>query len=304
MKIVVASGKGGTGKTTVSVNLAWALAGRMTIGLLDCDVEEPDCHLYMKPPFSADRPVGSPVPIVNEAICIGCGQCARACEFHALVALPEKPLLLPELCHGCGVCGYICPEEAISDGEREVGVLGAGWVDKVYFRWGRLNLTEARSTPVIKAVKDLSGAPPLDMIILDAPPGVACPAVEAMRDSDFALLVAEPTSFGLHDLRLAVETVREIGLPFGVVLNRAGIGDDRVHRFCVEERVPILLTIPDDRRLAEAGARGKIFAATHSAFASHLRMLAAIIRSRLAVRTTMQAPVFKEPVGMRKAGSS
>ncbi len=199
------------------------------------------------------------------------------------MALPGRPLLLPELCHGCGVCGYVCPERAVTDGQREVGQVAAGWVDRVYFRWGRLHLGEARSTPVVKAVKELSGAPPLDFVIVDAPPGVACPAVEAMRECDFALLVAEPTRFGLHDLRLAVETVRELALPFGVVLNRAGIGDDRVKRFCAEERVPILLSIPDDRRLAKAGARGEILAATHSPLAANLRMLAAIIRSRLAL---------------------
>jgi MinD superfamily P-loop ATPase len=281
VKIVIASGKGGTGKTTLAVNLAIALAGEGSIGLLDCDVEEPNCHLYLKPPFDATDSVATVVPVIDGQACTGCGLCARACEFHALLALPGVPLLLPELCHSCGVCAYVCPEEAISDGSREIGVLGSGEVGGIYFRWGRLHVGEARSTPVIRTVKNLATAPSLDTVIIDAPPGVACPAVETLRGADYAVLVTEPTPFGLHDLKLAVQTAREMSIPCGVVVNRAGIGDNRVNDFCTSEGVPILLEIPDDRRIAEACSRGEVFAATDTAFAADLRTFAADLQARI-----------------------
>lgn len=281
MKIAIASGKGGTGKTTLSVNLAVALADGVRVGLLDCDVEEPNCHLYLRPGFDTTEVVGTPVPVVDQEACTGCGLCARACEFHALLALPGVPLLLPELCHGCGTCAYVCPEEAITEEDREIGRIGSGEVSGIYFRWGRLDVGEARSTPVIGAVKDLSDAPPLDTVIIDAPPGVACPAVETLRGADFAVLVTEPTPFGLHDLRLAVETARHLGIPCGVVINRAGIGDSRVVDYCAAEGVPILLQIPDDRRIAEACSRGEVYAATDEDFKSSLRDLAADVTDRV-----------------------
>lgn len=287
MKIAIASGKGGTGKTTLSVNLATALAHEGSVGLLDCDVEEPNCHLYLKPPFDATEPVGTLIPVIDEDACTGCSLCARACEFHALLALPGPPLLLPELCHACGVCAYVCPEEAITENERQIGVVGSGLVDGIYFRWGRLNIGEARSTPVIQAVKDLDTAPPLDTVIIDAPPGVACPAVEAMRGADFAVLVTEPTPFGLHDLVPAVQTARQMSIPCGVVVNRADIGDDRVDEYCAAEDVPILLRIPDDRRIAEACSRGEIFAAIDPSFASMLQTFASDLRARIHQRITL-----------------
>jgi MinD superfamily P-loop ATPase len=281
VKIVIASGKGGTGKTTLSVNLAVALAYQGSVGLLDCDVEEPNCHLYLKPYFDATEPVNVAIPVVDAQACTGCGLCARACEFHALLALPGVPLLLPELCHDCGACAYVCPEEAISDGGREIGRVGAGRADGVYFRWGRLHVGEARSLPVIRAVKDPAACPNLDTVIIDAPPGVACPTVETLRASDFAVLVTEPTPFGLHDLRLAVDTTRQMDIPFGVVINRAGIGDSRVNDYCSVEGVPILMEIPDDRRIAEACSRGEVFAATDAAFAAGLRTLATALQARI-----------------------
>lgn len=280
MKIVIASGKGGTGKTTLSVNLAVALSGEGSVGLLDCDVEEPNCHLYLKPSFDATEPVGTPIPVVDEHVCTGCGLCAGACEFNALLALPGVPLLLPELCHSCGVCTYVCPEEAISESDREIGMLGSGEVNDVYFRWGRLNVGEARSIPIIRAVKNLAAAPALDTVIIDAPPGVACPAVETLRGADFTVLVTEPTPFGLHDLKLAVETARQMSIPCGVVINRAGIGDSRVNDYCDAENIPILLEIPDNRLIAEACSRGEVFSATNAAFASDLRAFASDLRTR------------------------
>jgi MinD superfamily P-loop ATPase len=273
MQIVIASGKGGTGKTTVAVNLALVMAEEAAVGLLDCDVEEPNCHLYLRPSFAATAPVTTMVPDIDEAICTGCGACARACRFHALVALPGRPLLLPELCHGCGVCTYACPEVAIAQGSREIGGVGAGFVQGVYLKWGSLNVGEARSAPVIREVKNLTGAPPLDLVIIDAPPGVACPAVEAMKDSDYAILVTEPTRFGLHDLRLVVDTARELGVPFGVVINRAGIGDDGVVKYCREQQIPVLLEIPQDRGIAEASSRGETLAGVDAGLTAGLRSL-------------------------------
>jgi MinD superfamily P-loop ATPase len=286
VRIIIASGKGGTGKTTLAVNLAVALAGEESIGLLDCDVEEPNCHLYLRPTFDLNKSVGVLIPVIDEKACTGCGLCARACEFHALLALPGVPLLLPELCHSCGVCSSVCPEEAIVDGEREIGLVGAGEVSGLYFRWGRLNVGEARSTPVIRAVKDLTAAPQFDMVIIDASPGVACPAVETLRGADFAVLVTEPTPFGLHDLKLAVQTAQEMDIPCGVVVNRAGIGDSGVNDYCVAEKIPILLEIPDNRLIAEACSRGEVFSATDAAFAADLRDLASDLRARIACGPT------------------
>ena len=287
MKIAIASGKGGTGKTTLAVNLAMALADEGVVGLLDCDVEEPNCHLYLKPPFDASEPVNTLVPTVDEEVCTGCGLCAGACEFNALVALPGVPLLLPEMCHACGVCAFVCPEEAISETTRQIGEVGAGEVGGIHLRWGRVHVGEARSTPVIRAVKDLRAAPSLETVIIDAPPGVACPTVETLRGADFVILVTEPTPFGLYDLTLAVETARELSLPYGVVVNRAGIGDSRVESFCAAEDISILLEIPDDRRIAEACSRGEVFSATNDVFASKLQAFASDLRTRVETLSTM-----------------
>jgi MinD superfamily P-loop ATPase len=281
VKIAIASGKGGTGKTTLAVNLAVALAGEGAVGLLDCDVEEPNCSLYLKPPFDAIQPVYTLVPAIDNETCTGCGLCAGACEFNALVALPGSPMLLPEMCHACGVCAFVCPEEAISETQREIGVIGTGEVGGIYLRWGSLHVGEARAAPVIRAVKDTGVAALPDTVFIDAPPGVACPAVEALRAVDFAVLVTEPTPFGLHDLKLAVETARELNLHFGVVVNRVGIGDSRVESFCASEDIDILMEIPDNRRIAEACSRGEVFAATDETFASELRGLAQDLSSRI-----------------------
>jgi len=197
-----------------------------------------------------------PVPIVDESLCDGCGRCGEVCRFSAIIALGTKAMTFPSLCHGCGSCSLSCPERAISEGEREVGVIEKGTVNGIEFAYGRLRVGEAMSPPLIRAVKKLESD--ANVTIIDCPPGTSCPVVQSVRGSDYVALVTEPTPFGLYDLKLAVEMIREVGLPFGVIVNRLGAGDRRAHDFCVEKGIPIIGTIPDDRRIAEAYSRGEI----------------------------------------------
>ena len=252
MRVSIASGKGGTGKTTVAVNLALCFPG--PVQLLDCDVEEPNCAIFLKPDLVSREDAAIPVPRVDEALCTACGECGRFCRYHAIVSFKTMPLVFPELCHGCGGCARVCPTGAISERLRPIGVIEEGNAGGIHFTQGRLNVGEAMAVPVIRAVKKKIQA--AGTVILDCPPGTSCPVISAMRDSDYVLLVTEPTPFGLNDLRLAVETVRALALPFGVVINRADVGDDGVRRYCGEEDIAILLEMPDDRRIAEAYSRG------------------------------------------------
>jgi len=253
MIIAIASGKGGTGKTTVAVNLA--ITARGSVRLLDCDVEEPNCHIFLKPEIRNREPVGIPIPVVDESKCNACGECGKVCEYHAIVSLKTKPLVFPELCHGCGGCAKVCPTGAISEVEREIGVLETGNQGSIEFVQGRLNVGHPMSPPLIRAVKRCASGN--GRTLIDCPAGTSCPVIAAIRRSDFVVLVTEPTPFGLHDLLLAVETVRQLGLPFGVVVNRADAGDARVRDYCRRERIRILLEVPEDRRIAEAYSRGE-----------------------------------------------
>jgi len=254
MIVSVASGKGGTGKTLVATSLALSLKERGKVQLLDCDVEEPNDHILLRPVFTNSESVCIPVPKVDDGKCTYCGKCAEVCAYHAIAILPKNVLVFPHLCHGCGACSYLCPEKAISEEMREIGIIESGDADGVKFAHGKLNVGEAMATPIIRMVK--AQAKDRGIVIVDVPPGTSCPVVESVKGSDYCMLVTEPTPFGLNDLALAVETVRELNIPCGIVLNRAGIGDSGVEEFCHKENLPILLTIPLDMEIARNYSRG------------------------------------------------
>jgi len=257
MKIAIASGKGGTGKTTVATNLAYVASGNgQSVAYLDCDVEEPNGHIFLKPEIADRKPIGNLIPQVDEEKCINCGKCGEICQYSAIVCIGEKVLVYPELCHACGGCMLVCPVDAISEIPREMGRLETGQAGSIRFVQGLLNIGEAMSPPLIKEVK--AAVSEVDLVIVDAPPGTSCPVIESVRDSDFVVLVTEPTPFGLNDLKLAVEMVRALKLPFGVVVNRADLGDRETRSFCDRNRIKIMAEIPDDRQIAEAYSRGEM----------------------------------------------
>ena len=255
LKIAVASGKGGTGKTTVAVSLALAARALGQAALVDCDVEEPNAHVFLSPEIVKAKPVNIPVPRVDEERCTYCGACAKACRFGALAVIGKKVLFHPELCHGCGLCASVCPVSAITEVPHEIGRIEFGRAKGLYFLQGILNPGEPMATPIIRALKER--LPAEGLVVLDAPPGTACPMIETLKGVDYALLVAEPTPFGLHDLKLAVGVARELGLPAGVVISKDGIGTGELDRYLEEEGLPVLLRIPMDRRIAESYAEGR-----------------------------------------------
>lgn len=254
MFVAVASGKGGTGKTTVATSLALAVAGKRKVQFLDCDVEEPNGHLFMKPTWVRKKPVTVLVPQVDLAKCTFCGRCAEICAYHALVVLPGDVLTFPGLCHSCGGCWHFCPEGAITPVPQEIGWLEEGLAGEVYFMHGRLKVGVAISPPLIQAVKDCRS--PEAAVIADVPPGTSCPVIKAVEGADFCLLVTEPTPFGLHDLKLAAGMIGELNIPGGVVINRSNGKDEDVERFCRREGLPLLLKLPLEREIAVGYERG------------------------------------------------
>jgi MinD superfamily P-loop ATPase len=262
--VTVASGKGGTGKTTVAASLALSLAELDPL-FLDCDVEEPNAALFLQPVIQEQREVGQMIPAVDLEACTTCGRCAEVCQYHAIAVVGKRGsvaapvLVFPELCHGCGSCTLNCPVGAIQEVLHVTGTVERGQVGSIAFAQGTMNVGEPMGVPIIRQLKRwmIPSVPNGRPIILDAPPGTACPVVEAMHEADFVLLVTEPTPFGLHDLRLAVEVARgELRLPVGVVVNRDGVGDQGVDEYCAAEGIPILMRIPHDRRIAEAYSEG------------------------------------------------
>ena len=290
MIITVASGKGGTGKTTVAVSLAVSLAESANPAnplLLDCDVEEPNAALFLRPTIRERREVGQMIPEVDLQKCTYCGRCAEVCQYHAIAVVGEKVLVFPELCHGCGSCTLNCPTEAIHEVLHVIGSIERGWIEPVEFGQGTMNVGEPMAVPIIRQLKqwaippDHSNRP----VILDASPGTACPVVESMRGADFVLMVTEPTPFGLHDLRLAVQVARnELGLPVGVVINRDGVGDQGVDEYCAAESIPVLMRIPLDRRIAEAYSDGGVLVETLPEYRGQFQNLYAAIE-RLVEKT-------------------
>lgn len=283
MKIAIASGKGGTGKTTVATNLAWLAAQNgLAAAYLDGDTEAPNGHLFLSPVIEERREVTRPVPQVDETSCTHCGMCGEICQFNAIVCLGQMVLTFPELCHGCGGCHVACPTHAITETPRALGHLEIGHSGALEFVQGRMKIGEASSPPMIRAVKQ--AAPDVDLLLLDAPPGTACPMMEAVRGSDLVVLVTEPTPFGLHDLMLAVDVVKLLELDCGVVINRASADFTETRQLCHQARIPILAEIPDLLVIAEAYSEGKLAVEVvpemRALFSSLLQKLTGGIRTR------------------------
>jgi MinD superfamily P-loop ATPase len=293
MIITVASGKGGTGKTTVATSLALSLAEAQAAGhagsprgirFLDCDVEEPNAALFLKPALTQREEVGIPIPVVDLNRCTFCGRCAEVCVWHALAVVGRKVLVFPELCHGCGSCTLSCPEQAIHEELHVMGTLESGHAGNMYFAQGTLNIGEAMAVPIIHQLRQrhLAGMGDGELAVLDASPGTSCPVVETMRGADFCLMVTEPTPFGLHDLRLAVQVARdELGLPVGVVVNRDGVGDSHVDDYCASEGIAILMRIPLQRRIAESISQGQALVEALPEYGARFRDLYASIASEV-----------------------
>ena len=255
--VAIASGKGGTGKTTVAVNLARvACDSGQKVQYLDCDVEEPNGHIFLRPQITASQQVTIDVPQVDSEKCTACGQCGQICQYGAIVCIKEKVLTFEQLCHSCGGCFRVCPDDALIQKPLEIGTIECGKAGEIDFASGRLNIGHVRAPALIKEVK--KNIRPGTLAIIDVPPGTSCPVVEAIKDADFVLLVTEPTPFGLNDLKLAVELVRELNLPFAVVINRCDIGNEDVEEYCKAEGIRLAAKLPDDRRIAEAYSSGKM----------------------------------------------
>ena len=262
MIIAVASGKGGTGKTTISTSLALVASG---VQFIDADVEEPNAHIFLQPDHLIQQSAALKIPSIDLSVCTRCGRCQEVCEFNALAVLPESEkgpghvFLFETLCHGCGACFHLCPENAITEREKEIGIVENGTfqnlqTEKCEFIHGVLNLNESLTPPVIKAVKKKIDNQ--KTVIIDAPPGTSCPMIEAVEDSDFCILVTEPTPFGLHDLDLAVEVIRQMDIPHGVIVNRSQNRDNIITDYCAKQHIPILLQIPYSKRIAEGYSKG------------------------------------------------
>jgi MinD superfamily P-loop ATPase len=276
VRIAVASGKGGTGKTSVAVNMALSIG---KVQILDCDVEEPNVHILLRPTIGETLPVELLVPKIIEERCDYCGECAKFCQFNALFVAGETAMVFPELCHSCGGCSIVCPNDAIVEESRQIGKIVKGSADDIDVVYGEINVGEALAVPIITAVKD--HIDDKGTVILDSAPGSACPLVETVHGVDFCLLVTEPTPFGLHDLQVAVEVIQMIDLPMGVVINFAGIGDRGVYDYCERQGIPIMMEIPFDRRIAELYSNGIPFVEAMPEWKQRFADLLGLIQEKL-----------------------
>ncbi len=270
MRVVIASGKGGTGKTLIATNLAWMLG---EVGLqttyVDADVEAPNGHLFLHPTAVSSRRFASLLPTLIGETCSGCGECQRFCEFNAIIATADKVIVFPELCHSCGGCLDACPENVLTELPRESGTLLRGKAERLDFYSGHLDVGEPRSTPIIETL--LKEAPDRGVVIVDSPPGTSCSAVAALHGADQVVLVTEPTPFGLHDLKLAVELCQKLGHPASVIVNRCDLGDSEVLRYLEAESIDVLAEIPFDLALSSIYAKGELAAPTHKVLRDALR---------------------------------
>jgi len=257
MRIAVASGKGGTGKSTVSTNLAYILSEKFDdVCLIDCDVEEPNCHIFLNPNIKISEKSFLSIPEIDKEICIGCGKCTEICQFNSLALVKNKVIAFPELCHSCGGCWLVCPANAISQGQREIGIVEVGKSEKLNFIRGKSRIGEAMSPPLIKATKKFGLIHNIQ--ILDCPPGTSCPVITAVDGVDFVIMVTEPTPFGLYDLKLAVDVMREFNKEFGIVINRSCENDFLIEDYATSENIEILTKINDDRRIAKCYSKGEL----------------------------------------------
>ncbi|MEA2055280.1 MAG: ATP-binding protein [Candidatus Thermoplasmatota archaeon] len=254
MIISIASGKGGTGKTTVATNFALSLEN---VQFIDCDVEEPNANFFLNAKIEKRENVVVAIPEINEGKCNHCGKCSDFCAYNALAVVPTKVLVFPELCHSCGGCELVCPKDAIGWINKTIGTVEYGKVDGIEFHQGMLNIGEVQAVPVIKELKKKINRD--KTVIIDSPPGTSCPVIESIDESDYCILVTEPTPFGVHDLKLAVDVLRHLYIPFGVIINRDGIGDKKVELYCQQEKIPILLKIPHSKEIAQMYSKGTPF---------------------------------------------
>lgn len=252
--IAVASGKGGTGKTTFAVNLAAAL--ETNVMYLDADVEEPNGHIFLKPDIKEEIPVEVLIPEADQARCTGCGACKNACQFNAIILLKGEVLFFPELCHSCGACVLACPHSILFEKKRQVGIIRQGDSKEICFAEGRLKEGEAKAPPVIKELHEYLTRD--KVCIIDVAPGSSCNAIEGIKPGDFVVLVTEPTPFGLHDLELAVKVVQRLDLPHGVIINKSDLGNKQVEAYCDKNAIPILMKIPFDRQIALLSSLGRL----------------------------------------------
>ncbi len=282
MKIAIASGKGGTGKTMLATSLATSLVSRGEVWYVDCDVEGPNGHLFLQPEFTEQQEAVTLIPQIQKEKCTACGRCVEVCQFHALAKVAKTILVFPQLCHGCGSCTWNCPEGAIVEMPNPIGLLESGLAQGViHFARGVLTISEPMPTPIIRQLKKMIQPSHGDIVIYDAPPGASCSVVETLRGADFVLLVTEPTPFGLHDLKQMLGIVRDMKIPTGIVINRDGIGDERMDAFLTENQLPVLLRIPFKKQLATGIAGGKMLVEILPEYTQRLQVLFENMSARL-----------------------